>query len=130
VQPVGELDYDHAHVAAHGDDHLPQRLGLGLLQVARRKPLELGDPVDYLGHLVPEPTGQLFFGYARVLQNVVQQGGGDRRRVEAQLGEDIGRRERVVDERLAALAGLAPVRRVGRVVGLGDQLLSPLGPIG
>src|SRR5215212_2255029 len=36
----------------------------------------------------------------------------------------------MVDERLAALASLAPVRRVGHVVGVGDQLLRPLGSVG
>src|SRR5919112_341961 len=130
VQPVGELDDDHAHVAAHGHDHLPQRLGLRLFQVARREPLELGDPVDYLGHVVTEAFRQLLFGYAGILEHIVQQRGGDGRRVEAQLGEDVGGRERVVDERFAALAGLAPVRRVGRVVGVGDQLLRPLRAVG
>src|SRR5215212_2219969 len=51
-------------------------------------------------------------------------------RVEAQLGEHVGRSQRMVDKRLAALAGLAPVGRVGRVVGFGDQLLRPLRPVG
>src|ERR671920_1660904 len=130
VQPVGELDDDHTHVAAHGHDHLPQRLGLGLLEVARGEPLQFGDPVDYLGDLVSEPAGQLFFGCTCILENIVQECGGDGRRVEAQLGEHVGRSLRMVDEWFAALTGLAPVRRVGRVVGVGDQLLRPLRAVG
>ena len=121
VQPVGELDDDDPHVAAHGHDHLPQRLGLRLLQVPGRQPLQLGDPVHDLGDLVPETLGQLLLRHPRILENVVQKRGGDGRRVEAQLGQNISRRERVVDEGLAALPNLAPVRGVGRVVGLGDQ---------
>src|SRR5919199_1496049 len=35
----------------------------------------------------------------------------------------------MVDEGLTALAGLTPVRGVGRVVGVGNQLLRPLRPI-
>src|SRR5215210_8021262 len=56
MQPVCELDNDDAHVATHRHDHLPQRLGLRLLQIPRRKPLELGDPVHDLGDLIPEPS--------------------------------------------------------------------------
>src|SRR5215213_8660728 len=39
------------------------------------------------------------------------------------------RRERMVDEGLAALTDLSPVRGVGRVVGVGDQLFRSLGPV-
>jgi hypothetical protein len=130
VEPVGELDDDDAHVPAHRHDHLPQGLRLGVLQVPGGQPLELGDPVDDLRQIVPELLFELLLGDAGVLQHVVQQGGRDRRRVEAQLGEDVCRRERVVDEGLPALAGLAPVRRVGHRVCLGQQLLGPFGAVG
>src|SRR3712207_2841481 len=55
VQPVGKLDDDYPHVAAHGHDHFPQGLGLRLLQVPRGEPLQLGDAVHDLRDLVPEP---------------------------------------------------------------------------
>ena len=129
VQPVGELDDDDAHVAAHSHDHLPQGLRLRLLQVPGREPLELGDPVHDLRDLVPKPLRQLLFRYARILEDVVQQRGGDGRRIEPQLGQNVGRRERVIDEGLPALADLTPVGGMRGVIGLRDQLLRPLGPI-
>jgi hypothetical protein len=62
VQPVGELDDDDAHVPAHRHDHLPQRLGLRLLQVLRRQPLQLRYPVDDVRDLFPESRFELFLG--------------------------------------------------------------------
>ena len=61
---------------------------------------------NWLGHVVEGEPG--------VLHGVVQQGGGDRQGVEAQLGHDGGHRHRVGDVGLARLAELArrgPPRR-------------------
>jgi hypothetical protein len=67
---------------------------------------------------------------AGVLEHVEQQRRRDGRRIQVQLGEDVSRRERMVDERLTALAHLALVGRVGHRVGFGQQLLGPLGTVG
>ena len=130
VQPVGELDDNDAHVAAHRHDHLPQGFGLRLLQVPRGQVAELRDPVDDLRDLVAELVGELVLGHARVLEHVVQERRRDGRRVEPELGQDRARRQRVVDERLPALADLSPVGGVRHGVGARDQLLRALRRVG
>ena len=52
VQPVGELDHQHAWVARHRDDHLADRLGLGGGAVLDL--VELGDAVDEVRDLLAE----------------------------------------------------------------------------
>ena len=96
---------------------------------------ELGDAVDELGDLGAEAlldVGQAVLG---VLRDVVQERRLDRDRVDAELGEDLGRRDRVRDVRLAGRPALALVRldgevegpldggEVGRRVVLGDRRL-------
>ena len=56
-----------------------------------------------------------------VLDRVVQQRGGDGRLVEADLGDDAGDGERMVDVALAARAQLGAVRLRGDLVGVGDR---------
>ena len=46
VQPVGELDDQHAQVAGHRHQHLAHRRGLLRLLRVELQPLELGDAVD------------------------------------------------------------------------------------
>ena len=60
-----------------------------------REARQLGDPVDELGDLGAEAlldVGQAVLG---VLGDVVQQRGLDGDRVDAELGDDLGRRDRV-----------------------------------
>ena len=52
VQPVGELDDQHAGVARHRHDHLADRLGLG--RIAELDLVELGHAVDQLRDLGAE----------------------------------------------------------------------------
>ncbi len=107
VQPVGQLDDQDPDVLAGRDDHFAGGLRLGGLAVERL--VELGHPVDQVGHLAAEVLREGLEGVAGVLHRVVQQrrdqGGG----VHAQLGADLGDRERVGDVRLTALAELPAV---------------------
>ena len=83
---------------------------------------QLGDAVDELGDLGAEPlldVGQAVLG---VLGDVVEERGLDRGRVEAELGEDLGRRDRVGDVRLAGGALLALVGGDGEVERAVDRL--------
>ena len=113
VEAVGELDQDHAHVLRHRDDQLPVVLGLGVLAALELDPGQLRDAVDELGDLVAE----LVLDRLQVLRRCPRRRrGGARRRSSArraELGEDLGDAERVVDELLARAALLAVVR-VGR----------------
>ncbi len=114
VQPVGELDDEHARVAGHRDDHLADRLGLGRLAVLDL--VELGDAVDQARDLGPELGLDVGQRQAGVLDGVVQQCRDQRRGVHAEFGEDRRDRERMGDVRVAALAQLALVAALGDVV--------------
>ena len=118
VQPVGELDEDDADVLGHRDEHLAQVVGLLLGERLELDLAELGDAVDEVGDLVAEALADLVERDVGVLDDVVQQRGLERGGVQVQLGEDERDLERVVDERLAALAHLALVRLPGELVGL------------
>ncbi len=122
VQPVGELDEDDAHVARHREQHLPEVLGLRVLQGRELDAVDLGDAVDQLGHGFAELPRDFGFGGRGVLDHVVQQRRHQRLRVEVPFGEHLRHRERVRDVRLAALAVLARMRRARDAVGLLDLL--------
>ena len=109
VEAVGELDQDHADVLGHRDDHLPVVLGLGVLAALELDPGQLGDAVDELGDLVAELVLDRLQVGVGVLDDVVEERGGDRLLVEVELGEDLRDAERVVDELLARAALLAVV---------------------
>ncbi len=125
VEPVGELDDQHPDVAGHRDDHLAH--GLGLRGLAVLDLVELGHPVHQVGDLVAEVAPEIRQRVRRVLDRVVQQGRAQGRGRHAQLGEDRGDGERVGDERVAALAELAAVMRLGDVVGALHQAQVGLG---
>ncbi len=122
VQAVGELDEDDPHVMGHRDDHLPVVLGLRVLAALELDPRQLGDAFDEVRDLVAELGAHLVDAHVRVLDDVVQEGRRDRLVVEPQIGADLGRAERVVDERLARAALLAIVRARRELEGVSDQL--------
>ena len=117
VQAVRELDQNDAYVARHGEQHLAEALGLMLLVGGELDAVELGDTVHQLGDALAELARDLALGDRRVFHDVVQQRGGQRLRVEMQLGEDVGDRERVDDVGIAGLAELTFVCGFGEVVG-------------
>ncbi len=118
VQPVRELDEDDPDVLGHRDEHLAQIVGLGLGKRFELDLAELGHPVDKVGDLVAEALADLVERNLGVLHDVVKQRGLQRRGVHVQLGEDESDLDGVVDERLAALAALALVRKPSEVEGL------------
>ena len=109
VQPVGELDQDHAHVARHREQHLAEVFRLRFLAIAKLDLVQLRQPVDQFRDLRAESLGDFGLGDALVLHHVVQQRRHDRLRIELPAGADFGDRERMRDVRLAALAILAEV---------------------
>ena len=110
VQPVGELDEHDPDVLGHRQQHLADVLGLLLLVAVGAELGQLGHAVDELSDLGAElllDVGQAEFG---VLGDVVQEGRLDRDRVDPELGQDLGRGDRVRDERVAGRPHLAFVR--------------------
>ena len=121
VEPVGQLDEDDADVLGHGQEHLADVLGLLLLVGQGAELAQLGDAVDEAGHVGPEAFLDVAERVLGVLGDVVQEGGRDRDRVQAQLGQDLGHRQRVGDVGLAADAVLALVRLHGEGEGGRDR---------
>ena len=87
--------------------------------------VELGHPVDDPGHRCAEALLDRLEGDAGVLDRVVQQRGGDRRGVEAQVGHDGGHGDGVGDVGLARAAQLAGVGLGGHPAGLDDERRCP-----
>ena len=75
-----------------------------------RELAELGDAVDELRDLAPEAAPRCRKRVLGVLGDVVEERGLDGDRVDAELGEDLRRRDRVGDVRLARGALLVAVR--------------------
>ena len=91
MQPVGELDQQHADVVAQREQELAQVLGGALIFRLRLDLRELGDPVDQPGDVLAEQFLDLFGGGERVLDRVVEDRGDDRLVVELEVGEDARR---------------------------------------
>ena len=130
VQAVGELDEQDADVAGHRDDHLANVLRLLVLAGAELHLVELREPVHDPGDLPAEPVLQLLDRHGRVLDGVVQERGLQGGRVEPEVGEDPGDRERVFDERLARQPLLALVVFLREPVGALDLLQVRLRVVG
>ena len=83
--------------------------------------VELGDPFDDAAHVRPEPLLDFRHRNVAVLDRVVEQRPGNRRAVQAQIGQDRGDGERMLDVGTAGAAELAPVGLVGEPVGVLHQ---------
>ena len=123
VQPVGELDQQHANVAGDGDQQLAEVLGLLGLLGDEVELLDLGQAVDQRADLLAEHLVDLGAGDVGVLDDVVQQRGGDGGVVELELGEDRRHLERVGEVGIARLPHLVAVRLHGVHVGAIEQCL-------
>ncbi len=128
VQAVGEFDRHHPHVASRGDEHLAEGLGFGGRPVVDL--LQFRDAVDQIPHLLAELLAHLIQRHIRVLDGVVEQGGGQGRGLRAEFGEDQGHGQRVGDVRLAALAHLAAVRGLRQDVGAAQGFEVRVGVVG
>ena len=123
VQPVGELDQQHAHVVGDGEQKLAQILGLLGLARDEIELLELGQAFDQMADVGAEHLVDLGAGGRRVLDRVVQQRRRDRRVVELQVGQDGRDFERMGEIRIARGALLLAVRLHGVDIGAVEQRL-------
>ncbi len=121
VQPVGELDDEDAQVGGHRHEHLAHRRRLLGLPRVELDAVELGDAVDDGGDLLAEVPVDVGDGDLGVLDGVVQQGGNDGHLVEADVGDDAGDCQGVIDVALAARTELVAMRVGGDLVGVGDR---------
>ena len=122
VEAVGELDQDDALVLRHRDDHLAVVLGLRVLAALEVVRVSLVTPSTSWRDLVAELGADVLDRRLRVLDDVVEQRGGDRLARRLEPGEDLRDRRRVIDEVLAAAALLALVGRRGEDERAGDEV--------
>ena len=123
VQPVGELDQQHAHVVGDGEQELAQVLGLLGLARDQVEPLQLGQALDQMADVGAEDLVDLGARGRRVLDGVVQQRRRDRGVVELEVGQDRRDLERMGEIRIARGALLLAVRLHGVDIGAVEQRL-------
>ena len=121
VQPVAQLDDHHAHIAAHGQQHLAQIFSLQLFDVGELDLGQLGHAVHQQGHFLAKGVGQVCQRGGGVLHHIVQQGGGNALGIHAQIQHQPGHGQRMADIGLAAAAAYPLVGSVSKVVGLFDH---------
>ncbi len=73
VEPVGNLDKHHPDVLAHGHEHLPQILHLGLLPGGKIRPGQLGNALHQFGDGGAEELLNFLVGSVGVFNAVVEQ---------------------------------------------------------
>ena len=129
VEPVGELHQEHADVIRHGEQELAHVLGGALALGLRLDLRKLGDAVDQARHGRPEALLDLLVCRHRILDRVVEDGGGDRLVVEVEVGEDARHLDRVAEIRIARGALLAAVRLHREDVGAIEQRLIGIGVV-
>jgi hypothetical protein len=95
VQPVGELDQQHADIVGDGEQELAQVLGLLGLPRDQVEPLQLGQAFDQMADVGAEDLVDLGPRRRRVLDGVVQQRRRDGGIVELEVGQDRRDLERV-----------------------------------
>ena len=115
MDAIGQLNEQHADVAAHGDEHLAQRLGLSSSSIADL--VELGDAVDQIRDGFTEVGGQFLERVVRVFHGVMQQCSNQRRGRHSHLGKDRRYGHRMGDIRLARLAHLPTMAFFSLAVG-------------
>ena len=130
VQPVGQFDQHHAHVGHHGQQHLAHVLCLAVFAVGKLDLVDLGDALDDVGHLGAKLGFNLLVGGRRVFHGVMQQAGGNGRRVHLHLRQHLGHFKRVNDVRLAGGAHLPLVVLDAEIPRLANQGNIFAGPVG
>jgi hypothetical protein len=130
VEPVGELDQDHARVLGHRHDQLAVVLRLRLLAALELDPGQLRDTFDELRDVLPELGPHVAELDVGVLDDVVEERCRDRLVVEPQLRTDLGSAPGMQDELLARPALLPLVGARGEGERTTDQLAVDLRVVG
>ncbi len=123
VQPVGELDQQHAHVLGDGEQQLAEILALPGLFGDEVELVDLGQALDELADLLAEQAVDLLAGGGGVLDRVVQHGGDDGRVVELEVGQNGRDLERMREIGIARGALLGAMRLHGVDIGPVEQIL-------
>ena len=133
VQPVAQLDQQHADILAHGEQELAQVFRRALVLGHLLDLGKLGHPVDQPGHVAAEIPLDILDRRQRILDRIVKQRGGDRLLIELQIGHQTGDLDRMAEIGIAARPGLRAVLLDGidigavehRLIGVGVVFLDP-----
>ena len=106
VEPVGELHQDHPDVVHHGQQHLPEVLGLPFLAGRKRDRTELGDPFDHVRDVTAEQLPNPLDRRLGVLDDVVEEARGNRHHVQFHVREQVGDLQRMNQIGLPGMADL------------------------
>ena len=109
VEPIRQLHEDDADVIHHRQQHLAEVLGLPFLARRERDRADLGDTLDDVRDLLAEQLLDPLRSRERVLDDIVEQPGGDSDHVELHVGQRVRDLERVYEIRLTRMAHLALV---------------------
>ena len=120
VEPVRELDQDHADVADHRQQHLTEAFRLPVLGREEVELGELGDAVDTARDLRTELLANLFGGDARIFHDVVQQPGLQADHIHPHVGQNMGHLDGMSHVRLTGGSQLSVVLFVGEAVGFDE----------
>ena len=126
MQPVGELDEHDAHIVDHGQEHLTEALGLFILPAAFHfgpsvDLAQFGDAVNQPGDVLPKYLLDDFEGGFGVFQYIVQQSGGQRFTIQAELGQHVRHCQAMLHVGLAGDPYLPVVGRVRQFVGASNH---------
>ena len=120
MQTVGQLDEDDADVASHGEQHLAEIFRLLLFLGFELDLANLAHAIDELSNLLTEIVGDLLLGGLGIFYYVVENGGGDRLRIQTHARKYARNLQRVMDIWLAATPQLTFVRLRTEEVGAMD----------
>ncbi len=98
VQAVGQLDQDHPHIVIHRQECFAQILGFPVAGFAFRlvfrrgegQLIHLGNATDQPGDFLAKLVAQILKGDRRVFDDVMEQPGGNHRRVQPKLDQAAG----------------------------------------
>jgi hypothetical protein len=129
VKPVGELHQDDADIVDHREEHLPDALRLALFARRKREGADLGNTFNDVRDFGTEELADPVDRRQSVLDDVVEQPGGNRDRVELHVGEEVGDRQRVNQIGLTRMAHLAAVLERRKDVGPAQELDVGIGAV-
>ena len=122
VQPITQLDHQHAHIIYGGDQHfaegqcrLDQLFVLAIRgeQIFLADMVDLGQPVNELRHIVAKLVLNLLVGTHSILDRVMQNARDHHRLIAAKVRNRSGGKQRMNNIRLAAFARLPRVGKLG-----------------
>ena len=123
VEPVGQLDHDHAYVPRHGQEHLPEVFHFLLFLGGILDVVELCQPVHQHGGPGSHFALQILQGQGRILHRIVKQSRVDGLGVHGHVRHQLGHGQRMHDIGLAGFPLLVAVRLRRDGEGLPDARL-------